>query len=57
MCDDGLITEEAMQTHPDRNKIYNCLGGFMPPEVEVARPLPLSERDTCCCAPTACGVR
>jgi len=46
MCDDGLITEEAMQTHPDRNKIYNCLGGFMPPEVEVARPLPLSERDT-----------
>lgn len=43
--DDGYITEEAMKTHPDRNKIYNCLGGHIPPEVEVARPMPLSESD------------
>lgn len=46
LCDDGFITEEAMSTHPDRNKIYNCLGGHIPPEVEVSRPMPLSEHDT-----------
>lgn len=46
LCDDGFITQEEMKTHPDRNKIYNCLGGHMPPEVEVSRPIPLSEHDT-----------
>jgi len=46
LCDDGFITQEEMKTHPDRNKIYNCLGGLMSPEVEVSRPIPLSEHDT-----------
>lgn len=46
LCDDGLITEEDMKTHPDRNKVYNCLGGFLVPEIEVSRPMPLSEQDT-----------
>lgn len=43
--DDGFITEEAMKTHPERNKIYNCLGGNISPEVEISRPMPLSEND------------
>lgn len=46
LCDDGLITEDEMKTHPDRNKIYNCLGGYIPPEVEVSRPMPLAEQDS-----------
>ncbi|MES2407050.1 MAG: protein phosphatase 2C domain-containing protein [Pseudomonadota bacterium] len=46
LCDDGFITQDEMKTHPDRNKIYNCLGGHMQPDVEVSRPMPLSEHDT-----------
>ncbi len=33
MVDAGIITEEQALVHPDRNKIYNCLGGVLPPTV------------------------
>ena len=33
MIDAGVLTPEAATTHPDRNKIYNCLGGVMPPGI------------------------
>lgn len=45
LCDDGLITEDEMKNHPDRNKVYNCLGGYLVPEIELSRPIPLTERD------------
>ncbi|MHB1677779.1 MAG: PP2C family protein-serine/threonine phosphatase [Sulfuriferula sp.] len=45
LCDDGLITEEDMKDHPDRNKVYNCLGGYLVPEIELSRPIPLAEQD------------
>jgi serine/threonine protein phosphatase PrpC len=33
MIDVGIITPEQAAVHPDRNKIYNCLGGVLPPTV------------------------
>ena len=33
MIDAGIITPEQAAVHPDRNKIYNCLGGVQPPTV------------------------
>ncbi len=33
MIDAGIITPAQAAVHPDRNKIYNCLGGVLPPTV------------------------
>ncbi|MEI6737325.1 MAG: protein phosphatase 2C domain-containing protein [Pseudomonadota bacterium] len=33
MIDAGILTAEQAAVHPDRNKIYNCLGGVLPPVV------------------------
>ena len=41
----GQITEAQMVTHPERNKIYNCLGGTIPPHIELSRKTPLREGD------------
>lgn len=46
LFDEGRISEAEMYTHPERNKIYNCLGGFLPPEVEPSRRTPIREGDT-----------
>lgn len=43
---DGLITEEEAGTHPERNKVSNCLGGYVIPQVECAAPIPLHDADT-----------
>ena len=32
----GLITKAELHTHPERNKVYNCLGGDIPPQVDLA---------------------
>jgi serine/threonine protein phosphatase PrpC len=32
-------------THPDRNKIYSCLGSPNPPEIEFSRKTPLEQGD------------
>lgn len=32
----GMIRKEDMLTHPERNKVYNCLGGDVPPQVDLA---------------------
>lgn len=45
MFEQGLITEAQMTTHPERNKIYNCLGGMIPPEVELSRRTPVEPGD------------
>lgn len=31
----GLITEAELHTHPERNKVYNCVGGDIPPQVDL----------------------
>jgi PPM family protein phosphatase len=33
MIDAGILTPAQAAVHPDRNKIYNCLGGVMPPTI------------------------
>ncbi|MCA3003624.1 MAG: serine/threonine-protein phosphatase [Rhodocyclaceae bacterium] len=33
MVEAGVITSEQAAVHPDRNKIYNCLGGVIPPTI------------------------
>ena len=42
----GLVREEAVAAHPERNKIYNCLGAHVPPQVEITPKMRLQERDT-----------
>jgi PPM family protein phosphatase len=42
----GMITKEEMATHPYKNKIYNCLGGETPPQIDLADRHELMEGDT-----------
>lgn len=46
LFEQGKITEEQMSTHPERNKIYNCLGGMVPPDVELSGKVKIQEGDT-----------
>ena len=32
----GRITEEEMKTHPDKNRLYEALGGEQPPQAEIS---------------------
>jgi serine/threonine protein phosphatase PrpC len=45
MIDDGLITEEEALLHPGRNRVYSCLGGGTPPQVDFSRKTPLHAGD------------
>lgn len=45
MVDAGLITAEEAKTHVEKNKIYTCLGGFYPPEIELGGKLALQDGD------------
>lgn len=45
LVDEGLITEAQAADHPDRNKIYSCLGSPTPPEIEFSRKTPLEHGD------------
>ena len=42
----GLVSKAEMATHPERNKIYSCLGGEIPPQVDMAQKRVLREGDT-----------
>jgi serine/threonine protein phosphatase PrpC len=46
MIDAGEITQEAATRHPDRNKIFSCLGGVVPPQISTGRELMLEAGDT-----------
>jgi serine/threonine protein phosphatase PrpC len=46
MIDAGEITAEAAARHPDRNKIYSCLGGVVPPVIDTGTDFALEEGDT-----------
>ncbi len=45
LIEEGLITESQAAQHPDRNKIYSCLGSPTPPEIEFSRKTPLEHGD------------
>ncbi|MGB7816065.1 MAG: protein phosphatase 2C domain-containing protein [Methylotenera sp.] len=42
----GMISKEEMATHPYKNKIYNCVGGETPPQIDLADRHELLEGDT-----------
>ncbi len=46
MVRDGLISEDEAGTHPERNKVSNCLGGYVAPQVECNAPILLHDADT-----------
>ncbi len=46
MIDAGSITVEQAARHPDRNKIYSCLGGVVPPQITSGREFKLEDGDT-----------
>ena len=37
MLDQGLLDAEAAAVHPGRNRIFSCLGGNHPPQIEFSR--------------------
>lgn len=41
----GLIKREELLTHPERNKVYNCVGGEIPPQVDLAPKMQLRDGD------------
>jgi PPM family protein phosphatase len=46
MIDAGEITPEMAARHPERNKIFSCLGGVVPPQIATGREFPLQAGDT-----------
>lgn len=46
LFEQGRISEEEMVTHPERNKVYSCLGGPIRPDIELSQKTPLHEGDT-----------
>jgi serine/threonine protein phosphatase PrpC len=45
MIDAGALTVQAAATHPDRNKIYSCLGGLVDPVIDLGNRTPLKNGD------------
>jgi len=41
----GVIAPDEARVHPDRNFVYNCLGGEIGPEIEMAQPVTLQVGD------------
>ena len=46
MIESGAITPEQAARHPDRNKIFSCLGGVVPPHIDIGREMKLETGDT-----------
>ncbi|HSI43006.1 MAG TPA: protein phosphatase 2C domain-containing protein [Methylotenera sp.] len=42
----GMIEKGDMSTHPYRHKVYSCLGGDIPPKIELSDRQDLAEGDT-----------
>jgi protein phosphatase len=45
LIDKGLASPSERATHPDRNKLYNCLGAHVAPRIELSRHASLEEGD------------
>jgi serine/threonine protein phosphatase PrpC len=46
LIDSGQITPEQAARHPDRNKIFSCLGGVVPPAIDMGREVRMEPGDT-----------
>ena len=42
----GIINKDDMSTHPYRHKVYSCLGGDVPPKIDLSDRHELVEGDT-----------
>lgn len=42
----GMINKDEMSTHPYRHKVYSCLGGDVPPKIDLSDRHELVEGDT-----------
>ena len=45
LVDQGLIGIADMSEHPDRNKVFSCLGGLVDPVIDLSRRTPLRNGD------------
>lgn len=45
LVDAGVISARLAATHPDRNKIYSCVGGPMMPHFDISGDTPLQQGD------------
>lgn len=45
LIDDGLVTEDQINTHPDRNRLNNSVGGYILPNIELSPGVALTEGD------------
>jgi serine/threonine protein phosphatase PrpC len=45
LIDQGIISAEEAITHPDRNKVFSCLGGMVEPVIDVSKRTPLRNGD------------
>ena len=45
LVDQGLIDSEAAAAHPDRNRIFSCLGGIVDPVIDAGKRTPLRNGD------------
>lgn len=46
LVDSGRVQAEAAATHPERNRIFNCLGSARPPRLDLSEATPLNPGDT-----------
>ncbi len=45
LVDQGIIGADEIVAHPDRNKIFSCLGGLVDPVIDLSRRTPLRNGD------------
>ncbi len=45
LVDQGLIRAGEVAEHPDRNKVYSCLGGMVDPVIDLSNRTPLRDGD------------
>jgi serine/threonine protein phosphatase PrpC len=45
LLDEGRIREEAITTHPERNRLLQCLGGYQPPKPDPVSSERLARND------------
>jgi len=45
LVDQGIIAPNEVNVHPDRNKIFSCLGGLVDPVIDLSKRTPLRNGD------------
>ena len=45
LVDQGIIQVDEVSDHPDRNKIFSCLGGLVDPVIDLSKRTPLRNGD------------